>query len=124
MLSFLIDECCSLRLVDQALAHGHLATHVNYLGLNGAPDHRLAALAVARGFALVTNNRRDFIRIYARLELHDGLIIIMPSADAEAQPRLFASVLAAIAAAGEDIVNTLVEIDAAGEVTMTPLAES
>lgn len=82
----------------------------------------MAAVAVERGFALVTNNRRDFVRLYARLDLHDGLVILMPSVDAATQPALFASVLDAIAAAGEDIVNTLIEVDATGRVTMTRLA--
>jgi predicted nucleic acid-binding protein len=34
----------------------------------GAPDWEVAAVAVERDYIIVTNNRRDFLRLYAQLD--------------------------------------------------------
>lgn len=122
MLRYLIDECCTLDLVDVAVARGQQAAHARDLGLLGRGDPALVALAQDRGFVVVTNNRDDYVRIYARLELHEGLVVIMPNVSKAAQTVLFGQALDVIAGAGEDIVNMLVEVSANGTVMMTPLA--
>jgi predicted nuclease of predicted toxin-antitoxin system len=85
----LIDECLSPELVAVALARGLLALHVVWLDREGTDDRDLAALAAKRDYVFVTNNRRDFLRLYAALEVHNGLIIIVPSVAADEQRRLF-----------------------------------
>jgi hypothetical protein len=60
----------------------------------------------------VTNNRRDFLKLYAGEDLHPGLVIIVPGGlVSEDQVRLFGLAIDAIAAAG-DIVNKVVEVEA------------
>lgn len=120
-LAFLVDECLSLELVAQAQARGFHATHVVFRGLQGRSDRELVAAAVAENFTLVTNNRRDFLRLYADVDLHAGLVVIVPGGlVSERQLQLFDLAIDAIAEAG-DIVNQLVEVDGDGAVRFTPL---
>ncbi len=61
--------------------------------MEGANDWDLAALAAERDYVIVTNNRRNFMRLYGRLEIHDGLIIIVPTVSSNEQVRLFEAAL-------------------------------
>ena len=91
-------------------------------GLDSRPDHAIARWCVEHDFALVTNNARDFRRIYARLELHPGLVLILPRVLAPDQQRLFGLVLDRIESE-PDLINKLVEIDAAGVITISDWPE-
>jgi predicted nuclease of predicted toxin-antitoxin system len=75
----LIDECLSPKLVAEAKLRGLVAMHVAWINKEGAEDWDLAALAAERDYVVVTNNRRDFLRLYAELAVHNGLIIIVPA---------------------------------------------
>jgi predicted nuclease of predicted toxin-antitoxin system len=113
--AILIDECLTPDLVALALSRGLVATHVVWLEREGADDRELAALAGKRDYVFVTNNRRDFLRLYAVLEVHNGLIIIVPSVAAEEQCRLF--VIALDTAEQQDsLVSLLIEVRADGTV--------
>jgi hypothetical protein len=57
--------------------------------MEGANDWDLAALSAERDYVIVTNNGRNFMRLYGRLEIHDGLIIIVPTVSSNEQVRLF-----------------------------------
>ncbi len=46
-------------------------------------------------FVLVTNNRRDFLELYADTEVHNGLIIVIPMVERSEQIRLFGAALGA-----------------------------
>jgi predicted nuclease of predicted toxin-antitoxin system len=111
----LIDECLSPELVAVALVRGLIATHVIWLDRDGSLDRELAALAAKRNYVFVTNNRRDFLRLYAALEIHNGLIIIVPSVGAEEQRRLFGLALD-VAEQQDSLINLLIEIHADGTV--------
>jgi predicted nuclease of predicted toxin-antitoxin system len=111
----LIDECLSPELVAVALVRGLIATHVIWLDRDGSLDRELAALAAKRNYVFVTNNRRDFLRLYAALEIHNGLIIIVPSVGAEEQRRLFGLALD-VAEKQDSLINLLIEIHADGTV--------
>jgi len=76
---FLIDECLHESLVEVGHAAGFAATHVNYLGLSGRPDRALAERISADEFTFVTNNRSDFIQLFRKMELHAGLVILIPN---------------------------------------------
>ena len=119
MLNFLIDECCTPELAAVALARGFRATHVRHIGLGSAPDRKIIPVIVAGDYSFITNNRRDFLRLYAELPLHAGLLIIIPSVSIDHQCRLMLRMLEAIEALSDDIVNRLVEVDAAGNVTVS-----
>jgi uncharacterized protein DUF5615 len=58
---------------------GFDAIHVNHLGLSGKPDRDLADRIVRDEFTFVTNNRIDFLQLFARMEVHAGLIVLVPN---------------------------------------------
>jgi predicted nuclease of predicted toxin-antitoxin system len=76
---FLIDECLHESLVGIAHTNGLDATHVNHLGLSGESDRKLVERIMKDEFTFVTNNRADFLHLFARTELHAGLIVIVPN---------------------------------------------
>ena len=118
----LIDECLSPDLVAVAQVRGLLALHVVWLDREGADDRDLAALAAKRDYVFVTNNRRDFLRLYVALEVHNGLIIIVPSVAAEEQCRLFGLALD-VAERRDSLVNLLIEVHADGTVEVRDWAK-
>lgn len=77
-MKFLIDECLHTSLVAVAQDHGHDCFHVNWLGLSGEADWDLMPRIVAGDFTFVTNNARDFRKLYSKEDLHAGLLIIVP----------------------------------------------
>lgn len=69
---------------------------------------------VAADFTFVTNNARDFRKLYAAQPLHAGLVIIVPQVPPAMQRALFDSVLGAIDA--EDLpINEAIEVELVGE---------
>jgi len=52
--------------VEVAVERGHEATHVNYRGLSGVQDWNLMAPIREGDFTFVTNNAKDFRRLYAK----------------------------------------------------------
>lgn len=57
--------------------------------LSGKPDWELAERIVKDEFTFVTNNRVDFIRLFGSMELHAGLIVIVPNVPPDGQKALF-----------------------------------
>ena len=117
-MNFLIDECLHTSLVEVALARGHVATHVNYRGLSGVKDWNLMAPIREGELTLVTNNAKDFRRLYAREDLHAGLVILIPNFPPDQQRALFDAALDELAAG--DLINEALEvgiIDGAIEIT-------
>ncbi|MBX4907047.1 MULTISPECIES: DUF5615 family PIN-like protein [Rhizobium] len=108
-MKFLIDECLHTSLVAVAQDHGHDCFHVNWLGLSGETDWDLMPRIVAGDFTFVTNNARDFRKLYAKEELHAGLVIIVPQVLPALQRELFLAVVQELADA-QEIVNEAIEI--------------
>ncbi len=106
---FLIDECLHPILVKVAHEHGCEAHHVSHLGMSGWTDHELLQPIQARDYIFVTNNARDFRRLYESLALHAGLVILLPNVSAERQQRLFEAALRSIEA--ETLVNEVIEVN-------------
>jgi predicted nuclease of predicted toxin-antitoxin system len=106
----LVDECLSVGLVAVAKSRGLPADHVTWLGKSGWQDRNLTAYAVDNDYVMVTNNRRHFLREYAKLVIHNGLIIIVPAMDRSGQKSLFSRALDAVADRDGDIVNSAVEV--------------
>lgn len=122
-MNFLIDECLHTSLVEVAIARGHEATHVTYRGLSGVQDWNLMAPIREGDFTFVTNNAKDFRRLYAREELHAGLVILIPNVPPADQRALFDVVLDDIA--GGDLINEALEIQVVeGEVEIIRYALS
>jgi predicted nuclease of predicted toxin-antitoxin system len=104
----LIDECLHTSLVEAAHAAGHVADHVNYLGLGSSKDWQLVATIRAKDYTFVTNNRSDFLVLYGQEPLHAGVIIIVPNATPVLQRELFTAALKHIGA--RDLTNTVIEV--------------
>ncbi len=116
-MKFLIDECLHTTLVDVARDHGHEANHINYLGLSGETDWGLMPLIVADDYTFVTNNARDFRKLYAKEALHPGLLLIVPQVLPARQRVLFAALLESVAAE-EFLINEVIEISFEGEMAV------
>ncbi len=113
--AILIDECLSPALAGVARARGLAALHIIWLRRQGDTDWDLAAFAAERNCVVVTNNRRDFLRLYRQSEVHNGLIIIVPRVRRAAQCRLFGLALD-VAVRHDSLVNLLIEVHADGSV--------
>jgi predicted nuclease of predicted toxin-antitoxin system len=111
---FLIDECLHTSLVDVAQQHGHEAHHVNWLGLSGATDRGLMPRIVEQDFTFVTNNAGDFRRLYARQEVHAGLVIVVPQVSPARQRALFASLLDTLDP-DDALLNEVIEVSFDGD---------
>jgi predicted nuclease of predicted toxin-antitoxin system len=118
MFTFLIDECLSPLLAAAAQSHGHLGLHVNWVKLAGKTDRVISAHAISEDWIVVTNNGIDYRALYRAMEVHPGLIIILPSADREDQVRLFKAVLELIAGE-QDMINKLIEINSDAEIIVS-----
>ncbi len=111
---FLIDECLHTSHVDVAQQHGHEAHHVNWLGLSGATDRGLMPRIVEEDFTFVTNNAADFRRLYARQEVHAGLVIVVPQVSPARQRALFASLLDTLDP-DDALLNEVIEVSLDGD---------
>lgn len=102
------------------LAHGlgYEATSIRDLSRLSDPDSAIAAFAVANDWIVVTNNRTDYVRLYAKIDLHPGLIILLPSAPQARQLELFKIVAEALDDLG-DLTNQLIDVDRDGNITVT-----
>jgi hypothetical protein len=65
-------------LVKVAEEGGHQAHSLVYLGMQGWKDPDVLRRVAERDYTLVTNNAADFRRLYADLDLHAELIIVVP----------------------------------------------
>jgi predicted nuclease of predicted toxin-antitoxin system len=90
---FPIDECLHQSPVDLANAAGFEAMHVNHLGLSGQPDWALAERIAKDEFTFITNNRADSIELFGKMELHPGLIVLVPNVVPALQRALFRAAL-------------------------------
>ncbi len=118
-MNFLIDECLHTSLVEVAVDRGHEATHVTFRGLSGMRDWNLMAPIREGEFTFVTNNAKDFRRLYAREEIHAGLVILIPNVPPADQRGLFDAVLEDLVAA-PGLVNEAIEVGVVdGEIEIT-----
>lgn len=106
----LIDECLSVSLVAVAKERGIAADHVAYLGKGGWQDRNLVSFALENDYIVVTNNRRHFLREYAKLDMHNGLIVIVPAVKRDDQRQLFEKALDALSSRNNNFVNKIVEV--------------
>jgi predicted nuclease of predicted toxin-antitoxin system len=118
MFKFLIDECLSPLLANAAQADGHEGIHVNWRSLGGKKDRAIAAYAIAEEWVIVTNNGADYRALYRAMDVHPGLVVIVPAVNRDDQLRLFRAVLARLGTE-RDLINKLIEIDLNATVTIT-----
>jgi predicted nuclease of predicted toxin-antitoxin system len=111
-MKFLIDECLHTSLVTAAHEAGHACDHVNFLGLGGHKDWQLMARIRQKDYTFVTNNRTDFATLYAKEELHAGLVIIFPNVTPSRQRDLFRAALLHLGK--RDLINAVLEVNLGG----------
>ena len=111
---FLIDENLSPRLVDEARSRGFEAMHVNHLGLRTETDWAILDVVAAQDWVLVTNNAIEFRGRFRRIELHPGVVFIVPTVRGEHQARLFAAVLEQLPPA-PDLMNRAIDVACAAD---------
>jgi len=102
--------------VELAHAAGHVAHHVNHLGLGGSKDWQLMAVIRRQDYTFVTNNRSDFLVLHGKEPLHPGVIVVVPSVTPARQRELFRAALVHIGA--RDLTNTVVEVRFAGNLIL------
>ena len=95
---FLIDENLSPALVRPAHERGFEAMHVNHLGLRTETD-----------WVLVTNNAIEFRGRYREIELHPGVVFLLPAVRRPDQVRLFEAALDHVQA-DADMVNCALDV--------------
>ena len=121
-MKFLIDECLHASLVAVAVDDGHDATHVNWIGKSGWQDWNLMPLIVEEAYTFVTENRDDFLRLFAVEAVHNGLVVYMRKSEPPVQRELFRIVLGALGSTG-DLFNQVLKVwfegtqDQADEIT-------
>lgn len=119
------DEDLSPTLVQVANKLGFGATCNRDRAVLGAKDPQLRALVQRESYVFVTDNASDFRRMYARDDVHPGLIVLPGAGGRRAQWQSATAVIRWIVAAAADageapadfMVNRLVEIDDAGVCT-------
>ena len=107
---FLFDECLHTSLPERCWAAGHEAHHVEHLGLKGTKDPDLMPIILEGSYTFVTNNARDFRRLFLLEELHAGLVVVLPNVPPPEQVELLDAVLVELAANG-DLVNQSIQVD-------------
>ena len=90
---FLIDENMSPALTEIARTAGFEAMHVNYLGLRTNTDWELLKVIEEHDWVLVTNNAIEFRGRYREIELHPGVVFLLPAVPRREQVRLFEAAL-------------------------------
>jgi predicted nuclease of predicted toxin-antitoxin system len=113
-MKFLVDECLHESLTSIAHDAGFEAMHVNHLGLSGQADWKLAERIIKEDFTFVTNNRVDFLRLFGKIDLHPGLIVLVPNVVPAIQRALFQAALQH--SAGRHLINTVIEVSLEGKI--------
>ena len=116
----LIDECMSPALVTVANDLGFEAYHVAHRGWAGYSDGQVLREISKGEFVLVTNNRDDFLELIRGVDLHPGLIVLVDNVRRSVQLDLFAIALSA-ATALPSMINRVIEVDAAGNISLYAL---
>lgn len=108
-LRFLIDENLSPALVEPARERGFEAMHVNHLGLRMETDWDLLNVIAEQDWVLVTNNAIEFRGRYREIELHPGVVFLLPAVRRAEQLRLFSAALVRIGMES-DMVNRALDV--------------
>lgn len=123
-MKLLLDENLSPRLVRRLADLGIFAAHVAHLGRAGLSDFELFHYAYERDMAVVTLNAADFLTLAADCDLHPGILVLrVAGLTAEEQWAHLEPVVTALQneAAGEGLVNEVVEIVGVGQFKRYPL---
>jgi predicted nuclease of predicted toxin-antitoxin system len=105
---FLVDENLSVLLSEVAHERGYEATHINHYWLRKSKDWDILKVVAEEDWILVTNNAFEFRGRHQKLEIHPGVVFLIPNVLRLQQIELFSAALDAIAEFPE--VNTALDI--------------
>ena len=117
---FLIDENLSPVLVEPARRRGFEAMHVNHLGLRTETDWDLLKVVAQQDWLLVTNNAIEFRGRYREIELHPGVVFLLPAVRRPEQVQLFEAGLDHIQS-HPDMINRALDVSFGAD--RTPVVE-
>lgn len=83
MARFYADEQFPRRIVEALQALGHDVLTVQAAGNRGLPDEDVLAFAIQENRAVLTFNRRHFIRLHGQQPNHAGIIVCKDDPDRE-----------------------------------------
>jgi len=106
---FLVDENLSVKLPEVAHRRGFEATHVIHLGLREWNDWSILEIVERDGWVLVTNNAVEFRSRYRAIDIHPGVIFLLPSVRRQQQLILFEAALEDVAI-NPDLVNQALDV--------------
>lgn len=69
------DENFSYEVVERLRALGHNVLTVHEAGQQQKPDPAVLAYATAAGRAVLTFNRRHFVRLHSKVATHAGIVV-------------------------------------------------
>ena len=75
MANLYADENFDLPVVEELRLFGHDVLTVQETGQQGSPDPKILAYATTLGRAVLTLNRRHFVRLHAQNPSHRGIIV-------------------------------------------------
>ena len=107
---FLVDENLSVLLPEVAHARGYEATHINHYGLRKSKDWDILKVVAEEDWILVTNNAVEFRGRYQRLEIHPGVVFLIPNVPRLQQIDLFSAAIDVIARF-PDMVNIALQVE-------------
>jgi predicted nuclease of predicted toxin-antitoxin system len=110
---FLVDENLSVLLPQTAHARGYEAIHIIHYGLRQAKDWDILKIVVEEDWILVTNNAFEFRGRYQNLEVHPGVVFLLPAVPRLQQIELFSAALDVINRS-PDMLNTALDVTYAG----------
>lgn len=89
MAAFFADENFPLQVVEAIRRFGHDVLTTSEAGQSGkaVSDREILDLAVSLGRAVLTLNRRHFIRLHEESPTHSGIVVCSADADTDAQAR-------------------------------------
>jgi predicted nuclease of predicted toxin-antitoxin system len=111
---FLVDENLSVLLPQTAHLRGYEATHINHYGLRQSKDWDILKIVAEEDWILVTNNAFEFRGRYQKLEVHPGIVFLIPAVPRLQQIELFSAALDVIGQA-PDMVNAALDVTYAGD---------
>ena len=83
MANFYADEQFPLPVVQLLRSFGHNVLTVQEAGNTGNSDPEVLAFAISQNRAVLTKNRRDFIRLHLQQPNHTGIIVCTDNRDVE-----------------------------------------
>ena len=106
---FLVDENLSVLLPETAHARGYEATHINHYGLHQSKDWDILKVVEEEDWTLVTNNAIEFRGRFQRIEVHPGVVFLIPAVHRALQIELFSAALDVIDKS-PDMVNIALDV--------------